>query len=136
MGDNCKYQLQHITARGSGRHIKVAGAGVYDGGVGYSVEGFGRRRGGTAARISIRNKVLKFIVTCYAGGTAASLHEIVPALVAGGAGARGILAGCSVDVDGFLVAASGTGIFRVNTLAMGGSEAADDPFVFERRTDL
>ena len=48
----------NVADQGSGRHVKIADSGVYNGGVGYSVWGVGWRRSVTAARISRRNKVL------------------------------------------------------------------------------
>ena len=74
----------NVADQGGGSHIKVSGAGIYNGGVGDLVGRFGWRRGGTAARISRRNKftIRNFIFTCYAGVPTASLNEVVPALVA------------------------------------------------------
>ena len=126
----------NVANRGRRRHIKVADAGVYNGGVGDSVEGFVWRRGGTDDRIVRRNTCFYFIITFYNGGSAASRHERVPAIVAGGTRAHRILAGCDVDVAGFLGDATGTGMVDADTPAMGGAEASGNPFVLERRANL
>ena len=125
---------------GGGRNIKFSGTGIDDGGVGYSIGGIGWRRGGTDARISRRNKftivgMAIFIFTCYAGDPTGSLHEVVPALVGVGAGACGIPVGRGVDVAKFLGAAVRAGVVGDDAPAMGGVEDADDPFLFELRTD-
>ena len=57
---------------GVGHHILINGAGVYDGGVRDSVDGFGWKRGVNASRISRRDIFYFFIVTstCYTCGPA------------------------------------------------------------------
>ena len=119
-------------------HVKIAGAGVYDGGVVNSIGGFGWRRGGTSARRSRSNKftICNFIFTCYSGSPAASLHEVSSSLVAVRSRACRILAGYGVKVDRFLGAADGAGMVGVDSPAMDGAEATNDPFVFEQRANL